>query len=251
VALVTGAATGIGLGISDLFARRGAIVIMTDRDGDRVAGAASRMRAEGLQVDAAVCDVRDGDAISHVVNTTLDRRRQIDILVSNAGVIQVGTIMETEPADFRNVMAINAEGPYRIIRACLPAMKERRSGVILQIASVSARSPLRSRFAYAVSKAASQMIVMSVASDMAEFGIRANAICPARVHTDMVDSALRKAADGRSDEETLASLHALQPLGRMIRVDEVAALALYLCSDEAAMVSGASYLIDGGLLAGI
>lgn len=251
VALITGAATGIGLEISSLFARQGAHVILTDRDGPRAAAAANRLRAEGFIADAETCDVTDPGQIEATVRTTVAEHRKIDILVSNAGIIHVGTILETTPADFRNVMAVNVDGPFRIMQACLHEMLSRRSGVILQIASVSSRMPLKSRFAYAVSKAAVEMMVRSVAHDFAGMGIRANAICPARVHTEMVENAFLDRNDGRIDPAAMAALHALQPVGRMIRPDEVAALALYLCSDEAAMVTGASYLIDGGLLVGV
>jgi len=250
VCLITGAATGIGYSTAALFARRGGTVILTDQDGDRVRDAAASLQPLSPTISFAPCDVSDSASVSEVVANILRAHARLDIVVSNAGIIHIGTILETDYSDFRRVMAVNADGPFHVMKACLPTMVTQRSGAIVQIASVSAEMPLHSRFAYAVSKAAAQMITRSVAHDFAKFGIRANSICPARVHTEMVDNALRSTHTG-SEEAVLAALHALQPLGRMIRPDETAALALYLCCDESAMVTGSSFLIDGGLLAGV
>ncbi len=224
--------------------------MMMDRDDVRLQMEKRRLADSMLSVSAVVCDVSDAYRVNESVKACLAELGGFDILVSNAGILHVGSILETGTEDFRRLIATNVEGPFNIVKAILPSMVERKAGVLLQIASVSSIAPLTRRFGYAVTKAASQMIARSVAHDMAAHGIRANSICPARVETEL-NRVLMVPRPGQTPDERLAELHALQPLGRMIRTEEVAALALYLCSDEAAMVSGASYLIDGGLFAGV
>lgn len=246
-ALVTGAATGIGLAISQAFLREGARVIFADLDGPRAAAQAQKAGAAALSVTMDV-----GSAASVTEGLAQAERAQFvpDVLVNNAGVIHVGTILQAELADLQRVFRVNVEGVFNVTKATLPGMIARGGGVILTMASLASLTAMHDRFAYSASKAAVMMMTRSVALDFVKQGIRANCICPARVHTEMVDGYLKTAYAGR-EEETFRRFSDYQPVGRMIKPEEIGHLAVYLCSDESQMVTGASYLIDGGVMMGV
>jgi NAD(P)-dependent dehydrogenase (short-subunit alcohol dehydrogenase family) len=173
---------------------------------------------------------------------------RLDILVNNAGIAQVGDLMATSEEDLDRVYRVNVKGVYLCSRAALPSMLAQGGGVILNVASIASLIGVPERFAYSMSKGAVLTMTLSTAVDYVKRNIRCNCICPARIHTPFVDGYVASHYPGR-EAETLARLAAYQPVGRMGRPDEVAALALYLCSDEAAFVTGAAYPIDGGVLA--
>jgi NAD(P)-dependent dehydrogenase (short-subunit alcohol dehydrogenase family) len=160
----------------------------------------------------------------------------------------VGDLGHTSEEDLDRVYAVNVKGVFLCSRAALPTMLRQGSGVILNMASIASHIGVPERFAYSMSKGAVLTMTLSIAVDYVKHHIRCNCICPARIHTPFVDGYVAANYPGR-EEETLARLAAYQPVGRMGRPDEVAALALYLCSDEAAFVTGAAYPIDGGVLA--
>lgn len=236
VAIVTGGASGIGLAIVDRFAAHGAAVHVIDLNPCPSTAAASSQRA----------DVSVAADVERVVGDVL-ARGPVDVLVNSAGVSHIGTIEQTSAADFDRLFDVNVKGTYHCIKAVIGAMAARRSGVIVNLASVAASAGLASRFAYSMTKGAIVAMTYSVARDYVAAGIRCVSISPARVHTPFVDGYLAKHYPGR-EAEMFATLSATQPVGRMGEPREVADLAVYLASDEAAFATGTDYPIDGGFL---
>ena len=247
-AVVTGAGSGIGEAIARVFARQGARVALLDVDEPATGRVARSVRAEGGTAEAAHCDVTDADQVASAFAAIEGRWGRLDILVNNAGIAHVGDLGATNEADLDRVYAVNVKGVYLCSRAALPAMLRQGGGVILNLASIASLVAVPERFAYSMSKGAVLSITRSIAVDYVKRNIRCNCICPARIHTPFVDGYVAANYPGR-EAEMLARLHEYQPVGRMGRPDEVASLALYLCSDEAAFVTGAAYPIDGGVLA--
>ncbi|MDN5843918.1 MAG: SDR family oxidoreductase [Alcaligenaceae bacterium] len=248
-ALITGAATGIGASITEMFLCEGARVVLADIDLDRARERALAIGAESSTLSVRM-DVSDPDSVAEALQACRDAAFNVDVLVNNAGVIHVGTILETKLEDLQRVYRVNVEGVFNVTRAFLPAMIEQSGGVLLNMASLASLTAMHDRFAYSSSKAAVMMMTRSVALDFVKQNIRANCICPARVHTDMVDNYLKTAYAGE-EEETFRKFSEYQPVGRMVRPDEIAQMAVYLCSDESQMVTGSSFLIDGGVLMGV
>jgi len=246
LAVVTGGASGIGRAITETFAARGAAVHILDIDGEAAECVAGEMTGANGSVNAHHCDVTDGADVAHVFGKILGDGR-IDILVNNAGIAHVGSLEQTTEDDLDRIYRVNVKGVYNCMQACIGSMKERGGGVILNMASVAASVGLADRFAYSMSKGAVLAMTYSVAKDYASDNIRVVSISPARVHTPFVDGFLRDNYPGR-EKEMFDKLSATQPIGRMGTPQEVADLALYLCSDEAAFATGTDYPIDGGFL---
>ena len=249
-ALVTGAGSGIGREIALLFAKQGAVVALGDIDEaatDRVAGEIAGAGGQGFPV---ALDVTDRAAARAAVEAVVARQGRLDILVNNAGIGLVGNLLETEPDGFHRLMAVNVDGVYYCSQAAVTRMlaQEPVGGVIVNIASIAGMVAVARRFAYGATKAAVIAMTQSTAMDFVDRNIRCNCICPGTVETPFVDAYLQRYHAGEV-EETRQALHARQPLGRMGRPDEIAPLALYLASDEAAYVTGAQMVIDGGLTA--
>jgi NAD(P)-dependent dehydrogenase (short-subunit alcohol dehydrogenase family) len=247
VAVVTGAGSGIGRAIARLFARQGALAVVLDQD-ERAAGdAVEAIRAEGHRAAALACDVTDAAGVRRVFGEVEARHGRIDILVNNAGIAHVGNIERTAEEDFDRVFRVNVKGVYLCAQAAVPVMLRQGGGVILNMASIAALIGVPDRFAYSMSKGAVVTMTRALAVDYMK-RIRCNCICPARVHTPFVDGYLAANYPGR-EKEMFQELAEYQPLGRMGTPEEVAILALYLCSDEASFVTGQAYPIDGGVLA--
>jgi NAD(P)-dependent dehydrogenase (short-subunit alcohol dehydrogenase family) len=236
VAIVTGGSSGIGLAIVQRFATQGARVHVFDLN-PCPAGTSAVNHHVDVSVPADV-DRAAGSILA---------QGAVDILVNSAGVSHIGTVEQTSDADMDRLFAVNVKGTYHCIRAVIGAMRERRAGAIVNIASVAATNGLASRFAYSMTKGAVVSMTYSVARDYVSHGIRCNAISPARIHTPFVDGYLAKNYPGR-EAEMFATLSATQPIGRMGQPEEVADLALYLCSDEARFATGTDYPLDGGFL---
>jgi len=235
--LITGAASGIGEAIARRFAAEGAAVTILDLDTD----AASEVAAE-IKGVATTCDVSDLEAVRAAVEAT----GRIDVLVNSAGIAHVGTVEHTSPADMERLFRVNVMGTYHTMHVVVPRMVAQGRGVILNIGSIASKIGLGERFAYSMTKGAVLTMTLSVARDYVRQGIRCNCICPARVHTPFVDKFLRTHYADRV-EEVFGQLSAYQPIGRMAQPGEVAALAAYLCSDDASFVTGSAYDIDGGV----
>jgi len=238
-AVVTGAASGIGLAIAQTFAQNGASVVLLDLDEAKTSAAA---KAIGPAATALACDVTSESSVAAAFTQIAT---PIDILVNCAGIAHVGSLQTTTPADFDRLYSVNVRGTYLSMKAAIDAMVAAKRGVILNIASIAATCGIADRFAYSMTKGAVLSMTLSVAKDYIGHGIRCNCISPARVHTPYVDGYLAKNYPGREAEQMQALAHS-QPIGRMGTPDEIATFALYLCSDAASFLTGCDYPIDGG-----
>jgi len=247
VTLVTGAASGIGAAIATRFAREGAVVYVTDRDGEGATRVAETLRAEGLDARPLALDVTDEAACASVAGRVLREAGHLDVLVNNAGVGAVGTLAEATGEDLDRLYAVNVRGVFNLTKAFLPAMRARRKGNVVNVASIGGVVGIRDRLAYCTTKFAVVGFTKCVALDHAHEGIRANAICPGRVETPFVQQRLAEYPD---PEAARREMTATQPIGRMGTPEEIAAAALYLASDESAFVTGTAFAIDGGWTVG-
>jgi 2-keto-3-deoxy-L-fuconate dehydrogenase len=246
VAVVTGGASGIGKAISTRLAANGAHVWVVDIDTDAANATADGIKQAGGEAWALPCDVADPESVSRVF-TTIASAGSIDILVNCAGIAHIGTIATTSLADFERIFRVNATGIFLCMQAAIQTMLTQSRGVILNLSSMAAIAGIPERFAYSMSKAAVRSMTLSVAKDFLDKNIRCNCISPARVHTPFVDGYLKRNYPGR-EAEMLAVLEKTQPIGRMAKPEEVAGLAVYLCSDLASFLTGADVPFDGGLL---
>lgn len=242
-AVVTGGASGIGRAIGAALYESGAEVVLLDLNGASVEEAA---RALGERAKGVACDVSDGESVAGAFAGMLTGGR-LDALVNCAGVSHVGTLLSTSEEDFDRLFAVNVRGTYLCMQAAVAHMKERGGGTILNMASIAATAGLADRFAYSMTKGAVLSMTLSAAKDYVADGIRVNCLSPARVHTPFVDDFLAKSYAGR-EQEMFEKLSNSQPIGRMGTADEIATLALYLCSDDASFVTGSNFPIDGGFL---
>jgi 2-keto-3-deoxy-L-fuconate dehydrogenase len=245
-AVITGAASGIGLAIAHAFARQGGAVRILDREAAAAETAAQQIVASGGRALAHACDVADAASVGCIFDSIFADGR-VDILVNNAGIAHVGSLGSTNEEDLDRILRVNVKGVYLCMRAAIERLRAQGGGVILNMASVAATAGLENRFAYSTSKGAVLSMTLSVARDYLRDGIRCNAISPARVHTPFVDGFVAKNYPGR-EPEMMQKLSAAQPIGRMAQPEEVANLAVYLCSDEASFITGQNYYLDGGYM---
>lgn len=243
LAVVTGGGSGIGKAIAERFATSGACVRILDLDEQDGREAARQISSRHDNATSIVCDVSDRQQVNEAFRE-ITRNSPVNILVNNAGVSHIGSLEKTTEADFDRILRINLKGVYNCMLACIDGMKQ-TGGVILNMASVAGSVGLADRFAYSASKGAVIAMTYSVARDYMPYKIRCVCISPARVHTPFVDDYLRRNYPGR-EKEMFEKLANTQPIGRMGQPHEIADLALFLCSDEAAFITGVDYPIDGG-----
>lgn len=246
VAVITGGASGIGKSIARNFAAGGAHVHLLDINAEAAAETVDQIGREGFPADYHPCDISVQERVVKTI-TEIQNRHPIDILVNNAGIGFVGNVEQTSEADLDRIYRVNIKGIYNCLYACIPHMKENGGGVILNMASVVSWVGIPDRFAYSMSKGAVLTMTFSVAKDYLKHNIRCNSLSPARVHTPFVDSYLAENYPGR-EQEMYEQLAATQPIGRMGKPEEIADLARFLCSDEAAFITGSDYAIDGGFI---
>jgi len=242
-AVVTGAGSGIGRAIAELFAAQGATVFVVDRDQPAGEATATAVRAAGGRAEAAVVDVADEGAVLALAG----RLPPVDVLVNNAGIGHVGDLLGTTAADLDRLYAVNVRGVFNGCEAFGPGMLARGRGSVVNMASIGGVVAVRERLAYTTTKFAVVGLTKALALDHSSSGVRFNCICPGRVETPFVKQRLAESPD---PEKAYREMSATQLVGRMARPDEIAAAALYLAADESAMVTGSSLLVDGGWSAG-
>lgn len=239
--VITGGGSGIGRAISLLFAQQGATVNILELNQNAAQETVNQIKTNGGNARAFACDIVNQAKVIEVFQEI----GKVDILVNNAGIAHVGNIENTTEEDFERIFKVNVKGAYNCLYAAIPMMKKQGGGVILNMASVASTVGILDRFAYSMSKGAILTMTLSIAKDYIKNNIRCNCISPARVHTPFVDGFIAKNYPD-NQAEMFEKLSATQPIGRMAKPEEIASLALYLCSDEAGFVTGSDYPIDGG-----
>jgi NAD(P)-dependent dehydrogenase (short-subunit alcohol dehydrogenase family) len=237
-ALVTGAASGIGAAIAETFAQAGATVWIADRN-----EADGRAQAERIGGKFISLDVTSETNCAQAAQAA----GALDILANVAGIGHVGTLLGTSSVDLDKLYAVNVRGVFNCCKAFAPAMLERKSGSVINMASIGGIIAVRERLAYTTTKFAVVGLTKALALDHSHTGVRFNCICPGRVETPFVLARLKEYPDPQAAYRDMAST---QLNGRMARPEEVAAAALYLAADESAMVTGSALMIDGGWSAG-
>ena len=245
-AVVTGGGSGIGRAIALKFAAHGAAVNIIDLNLPEAEAVANEIASAGGKGSAYSCDVSDQAAVIETFKRISDKGR-VQVLVNNAGISQIGNIEGTTEEAFDRIMRVNVKGYYNCIYAGIGQMKSSGGGVILNMASVAGSAGVADRFGYSTTKGAVIAMTYSVARDYLASNIRCNCISPARVHTPFVDGYLKNNYPGR-EREMYDKLAATQPIGRMGKPEEVASLALFLCSDAASFITGVDYPLDGGFM---
>ncbi|GAA4206155.1 glucose 1-dehydrogenase [Pedobacter jeongneungensis] len=240
-AVVTGGGSGIGKAIATILAKQGAEVHIIELSTEQAEDTLKEITENGGTAYSYGCDVSDHKAVHKV----FEQIGQINILINNAGIAHIGKADTTNESDFDRVMRVNVKGVYNCLHAAIPQIRLAGGGVIINMASIAALIGLPDRFVYSAAKGAVKAITMSVAKDYIGENIRCNSISPARVHTPFVDGFLQKNYPDNIPE-MFEKLSKTQPIGRMAKPEEVGALALYLCSDEASFITGCDYPIDGG-----
>ncbi len=241
--VVTGGASGIGRAISIQMAKHGGQVFIVDRDEKAGVLLMKEIKANTGNAQFIQCDITN---VEEVENTFSQVGPKLDVLVNNAGIAQIGNLEGTSDADFQKIFDVNVKGAFNCMKESVKRMKA-HGGSIINMSSVAATVGIADRFAYSMSKGAMYAMTMSVAKDYIQYGIRCNCISPGRVHTPFVDGFITKNYPGQ-EKEIFEKLSATQPIGRMGKPEEIAYLVLYLCSDEAAFITGANYPIDGGFV---
>ena len=243
IAVVTGGGSGIGKAVAALFASQGAEVHVLDLNEEAVKETVSQIKQSKGKAIEQPCDVTSQQQVKDIFY----KIGSVDILVNSAGVSHVGNVENTTVADFDRLYNVNVKGIYHCLQAAVILMKQYKSGVILNLASIANNIGLPDRFAYSMSKGAVYGMTLSVARDYIQNGIRCNCISPARVHTPFVDGFIKKNYPGK-EAEMFEKLSKTQPIGRMAKPEEIAHLILYLCSNEASFITGCDYPIDGGFI---
>ncbi len=242
IAVITGGGSGIGKAVSELFAAEGADIHILDMDRENASAVVEDIQRQGRKASFHLCDVSDQATTLQIIQSFAT----IDILVNNAGIAHIGNVENCDQDNFERVLNVNLRGVYNTLYAAVPIMKK-EGGVILNMASIAALVGISDRFAYSMSKGAVYAMTLSIARDYLAYGIRCNSISPARVHTSFVDGFVAKNYPEK-EAEMLEKLSKSQPIGRMAQPEEIAKLALFLCSADAAFITGNDYPIDGGFI---
>ncbi|HWH62569.1 MAG TPA: SDR family oxidoreductase [Ginsengibacter sp.] len=243
IAIVTGSGSGIGKAVALLFATQGATVHLLDLNETAASITLHLITKSNGKAFMHTGDVTDKSQVKEIFN----KLSGIDILINSAGISHVGNLENTSGEDMDRLYNVNVKGVYNCMQAAISIMKKNKSGIILNLASIANNVGIADRFAYSMTKGAVYAMTLSVAKDYIGEGIRCNCISPARVHTPFVDDFIKKNYPGK-EEEMFKKLSKGQPIGRMAKPEEVANLILFLCSDEAAFITGCDYPIDGGFI---
>jgi NAD(P)-dependent dehydrogenase (short-subunit alcohol dehydrogenase family) len=250
VAFITGAARGLGRALAQRFARDGYAVAVTGRTVESVTPLAAELA--GAEALPLACDVTDREAVANAAAAAERQLGPIDVLINNAGVSDSVLFVAMPDKVWERLMAVNLTGTYLCMRAILPGMLERRRGRVINIASTAGRTGFAYSSAYCAAKHAVVGLTRAVAVEAAPRGVTVNAICPGWLNTDMTQDSITRIVEktGRSREEARATLERMNPQGRLLEPEEVAALAAFLASPEALGITGATLNIDGGEVIG-
>jgi 3-oxoacyl-[acyl-carrier protein] reductase len=241
VALVTGGASGIGRATAELFAREGARVVVADLNGPAASQVAEQIQSNGGEAISIQADVSKAKDAEEMVTYTISSYGQIDILFNSAGIIgREAYLWEATEEDFDQIISVNLKGVFLSCKYAIPHMLERQSGVILSMSSLGGLVARRANSLYNASKAGVVLITRVLAKELAPYGIRANCIAPITTDTPLLDA---------WPLEARAASASHIPLGRIIQPEEIAAAALFLASDDSAMITGIPLVIDGGYTA--
>jgi NAD(P)-dependent dehydrogenase (short-subunit alcohol dehydrogenase family) len=247
-ALITGASRGIGRGIAEAYAAEGANLVLNARDPARLDQTAAEMRAaHDVKITPYACDITDRDGIETLV-AEVENDAPIDILVNNAGIHKAAAFTDFTFEDFSRVVETNVYGVFHVTQFVLRAMIPRRAGRIVNIASTAGKWGSRNQSAYNVSKHAVVGMTRCLGLEMAAHDIRVNAICPWIVETDLADTFMTEhsAVVGIPEAEFAEMIKNMAPIKRWVLPEEIAALAVFLGSDESSYVNGQSWTVDGG-----
>ena len=242
--IVTGGGSGIGKAISLNFAKQGAIINVLDINEESAIKTVDKIKSKNGKAEAYKCDVSNNKNVIEVFEK-IKKSNSIDILINNAGIAHIGNIESVKENHLDHLYNVNIKGVFNCVNACISNMKKSGGGTILNIASVASSVGIFDRFAYSMTKGAVLSMTYSIAKDYLNSKIRCNCISPARVHTEFIDGYLNEYYPGKQSK-MLKILSKTQPIGRMGKPEEIADLALFICSDEAGFITGSNYTIDGG-----
>lgn len=250
VALVTGAARGIGLAAAKRLAEEEALVLLSDIDADELAVATAELRKAGLTVDAITCDVANPDSVAHMVAKAAQDWGRIDIVVNNAAISDDTPIEDLNDQRWREVLAINLDSALHVTRGALPFLKQSPAGSIVNIASVQGIRGQPHAMAYATAKGGLVNLTRCMAVDFGPFGIRANAVAPGYIDTRMAEQKLDTPHEHKTDWfQDIYFKYGRMPLRRAGTVEDVAGPILFLASDDSRYVTGTVLVVDGGFTA--
>ncbi len=242
-AVITGGGSGIGRAIALRLAQDNLKIAILDFDVKAADTVVAEIQSTNGHAEAIQCDVSDLESVRSAVSSL----SSIDALVNNAGIASIGNVEDTTPEELDKIYAVNVKGVYNCLHLAVPQMLRQGNGVILNMASIASKLGIQDRFAYSMSKGAVLSMTLSVARDYVAKGIRANCLCPARVHTPFVDQYLNKNYPESERAEMFQKLSEYQPIGRMGTPEEIAELSAFLLSDKASFITGSAYDIDGGV----
>ena len=244
IAIVTGGGTGIGAAIARRFAAEGAWVTLCGRRREPLVAVERAIIAAGGRARAVVADVADESAVDALVRAVHDETGRLDVLVNNAYQLAVGPVAELSTADWRHSFRVTLDAAFFGVRAALRVMQAQRSGAIVNVSSTAGLAGQASLAGYAAAKAALESLTRTAAIEAAPFGVRVNSVCPGVIATEGTLAAF-------ADPRARTALQRTIPAGRFGLPDEVAAAALFLASDDAAFVHGATLVVDGGQTASL
>ena len=245
-AVVTGGGSGIGGAISLTLASQDAFVHVLDNQFESALETVNDIKKNNFIGVAYQCDVSNIQEVNQVI-LEICKTSNIDILINNAGIAHVGNIENCQEEDLDRLYNVNIKGVYNCSKAVIPYMKKNKNGLIINLASIASSVGISDRFAYSMTKGAVLTMTYSIAKDYVKDNIRCNCISPARVHTPFVDGFIKKNYPNQ-EKKMFKNLSKTQPIGRMGTPQEIADLALYLCSEEAKFITGSNFAIDGGFV---